>query len=55
MGVPILEAVVLVRPDVFDLERSGASLGHKVVEIGRESALRVEPVSETGQNVAHLR
>ena len=54
MGVPLLEAVVVVCPDVLDLEGPGAALGDEILEVGGQAALRVEPMCETGEDVTNL-
>ena len=44
VGVPLLEPVVLVCPDMLDLEGPGAALRDEILEIGGQVALGVEPV-----------
>ena len=34
MGIPFLEAVVVVSPNVFNFERSRAALRYEVFEVG---------------------
>ena len=54
VGVPLLEPVVLVCPDVLDLEGPGAALRDEILEIGGQVALGVEPVRQACQDVANL-
>ena len=52
--IDIGKPVIVVRPDVLDLEGSSPPLGYQILEMRGQTALCLDPVGQPGEDVADL-